>query len=392
MQPPSKDEIDAGLRKFKFASKTLPYRNRPLFEQGEMDYKRRLGARIAGALKACGPNDRNWPDMLSAAMRSKDNNIVPWQTLDSFRKWFTAKPDSARRLLRSMSDQRKSPVERMTIFSEGLSETKLPRLTQPGAQLALGSVLLMADDPENCPPTRTDVVKFAVEELGLEWGVSKASAADRYDCFLSILDCLIQESKLGPIVLQNRLEAQGIVWCRKSLWMEKNSSSEGDDIEIETPISEDVDIAQAERSLQALASTEREAVIAARRGQGRFRSALLTRWLLGCAVTNCTYHAVLRASHLKPWRICNNAERLSPDNGILLTPALDTLLDQYLISFAPSGRILVSKSLKSDDLAKLGVTTEMRLRKVIATMEPFLKHHRAEFQRMEQKVQQHTRS
>lgn len=45
--------------------------------------------------------------------------------------------------------------------------------------------------------------------------------------------------------------------------------------------------------------TEKKAVIAARRGQGRFRKALDEAWG-GCAVTGCVNRALLRASHIKP--------------------------------------------------------------------------------------------
>lgn len=79
-------------------------------------------------------------------------------------------------------------------------------------------------------------------------------------------------------------------------------------------VEEDVDAISRDVSLSA---TTRRALIDARRGQGRFRSELDDYWGHACAVTNCKVRAVLRASHIKPWRLASNAERLDPANGIL---------------------------------------------------------------------------
>jgi len=375
MELPSTKAISKALVASKFASRVIPHRDHPSFEEGEMNYKRRVARKLAEALKACDRNTRGWPDLLAAAIRTKENNIVPWQPVDSFRTWLLEHSTSARRVLTAVNNQSKSPVERMALFSQGMKASGVPRLAQPGAQLVLGSIILMAGDPEHCPPTRTDVVEFAVNELGLEWSVTRATASERYGCFLRILDGLIQHSQNGPSVIDNRLEAQGVVWCERSGWMEEMDA---------TPehLDAEADIAAAEKSLKRLTATEHEAVVLARRGQGRFRRSLLTRWL-SCAVTNCSQPEILRASHLKPWRDSSNTERLAPGNGLLLTPALDALLDAFLISFSASGRILISKTLSTDDRLALGLNSQMTLRKIFPDMVPFLRHHRNEFQRSE---------
>lgn len=55
---------------------------------------------------------------------------------------------------------------------------------------------------------------------------------------------------------------------------------------------------------------------------------------------------VLGASHIKPWRLCTDAERLDPKNGLLLMAHIDALLDRGLISFASGGNLLVANSLR----------------------------------------------
>ena len=64
--------------------------------------------------------------------------------------------------------------------------------------------------------------------------------------------------------------------------------------------------------LSASAPTERDALIRSRIGQGRFRYDLLEMWEGRCCITGLDIDALLRASHIKPWRDSNNAERLDP--------------------------------------------------------------------------------
>ena len=78
---------------------------------------------------------------------------------------------------------------------------------------------------------------------------------------------------------------------------------------------------------QDIGETEKERLIAARLGQGKFRSDLLNRWQNSCAVTGSTTLAAIRASHCKPWRLATNAERLDSANGLPLVATLDALFD-----------------------------------------------------------------
>jgi hypothetical protein len=103
-------------------------------------------------------------------------------------------------------------------------------------------------------------------------------------------------------------------------------------------------------------ATVKEALVQARIGQGKFRSALLTRWGNSCAVTASTTNDAIRASHIKPWRTSTNDERLDPANGLPLTASLDALFDAGLISFDDSGRMLVSSKLSPQERAIFGIS------------------------------------
>ena len=135
------------------------------------------------------------------------------------------------------------------------------------------------------------------------------------------------------------------------------------------------DIASHEGDFGNLQETERIALRKSRVGQGVFRERVIELWG-GCSVTGLSEHSLLRASHVKPWRKCSNAERLDPLNGLLLHPALDHLFDSGWIAFDPQGKIQISGSLSAPHLVILGVDPGMALRKVPRGAGDYLSFHR----------------
>jgi putative restriction endonuclease len=109
-----------------------------------------------------------------------------------------------------------------------------------------------------------------------------------------------------------------------------------------------------------IADTERDALVKARRGQGRFREAVRSIER-ACRVTKVDRMEHLIASHIKPWRDCSNDERLDGENGFLLTPTVDHLFDKGFISFERDGRLIISPVADPPSLAKMGVRPEAKL-------------------------------
>ena len=105
-----------------------------------------------------------------------------------------------------------------------------------------------------------------------------------------------------------------------------------------------------------LKETERDAVVKSRIGQGLFRKELIKKYNSSCVITGINEKKLLIASHVKPWAVCTNAERLSVENGLLLSPTFDKLFDCGLISFADSGRILISSQLSAEVISKLHIS------------------------------------
>lgn len=122
--------------------------------------------------------------------------------------------------------------------------------------------------------------------------------------------------------------------------------------------------------------TERQQLIAARIGQGKFRADLLKYWGQRCAVSNSGVPEVLIASHIKPWTLSTNEQRLDPYNGVLLAAHIDRLFDRGLISFSDQGELLSSKALPVPELARLGLTDQSRLRRIEPAHTVYLAEHR----------------
>jgi len=128
---------------------------------------------------------------------------------------------------------------------------------------------------------------------------------------------------------------------------------------------------------QKIRPTEKEALVSARMGQGAFRSDVLKRWGERCSVTGSTTREAIRASHIKPWRFSNNQERLDVNNGLPLVATLDALFDSGLISFDPSGRLLVSDHLNASEKQVLGLAERRQLqKKPSASTAAYLAYHR----------------
>jgi hypothetical protein len=155
-----------------------------------------------------------------------------------------------------------------------------------------------------------------------------------------------------------------------------NHSPQHRQVDLSPAVKAEADLESCKASYQNESPTEREAIIAARRGQGRFRDAVIQLWAGKCAVTKCRALPLLRASHIKPWRDSNNAERLNPYNGLLLTPNLDAAFDLGVVSFADNGRLLISPNINNDQAGLLGLKPNLKLICVFEESRPFLAIHR----------------
>jgi predicted restriction endonuclease len=131
------------------------------------------------------------------------------------------------------------------------------------------------------------------------------------------------------------------------------------------------------KRMQSVSATERDALVRQRLGQDLFREGLMALWAGRCAITGVDEPALLRASHAKPWKDANDAERLDVYNGLLLTAHLDAAFDQGLIAVEADGQVVASSRLSPTVLTVLGLAGQTPRVTLRPAHLPYLAWHRA---------------
>lgn len=123
-----------------------------------------------------------------------------------------------------------------------------------------------------------------------------------------------------------------------------------------------------------LTSTEKEIVIKARLVQGAFREKLIRYWR-GCAISRCPQVDLLIASHIKPWSLSTDEEKVDVFNGLLLLPHYDKLFDSGYMTFTPEGKVVYSELLSDDVRRILNLTNDLSLCHLEERHKQYLQYH-----------------
>ena len=123
--------------------------------------------------------------------------------------------------------------------------------------------------------------------------------------------------------------------------------------------------------------TERTAIIQSRVGQGTFRESLMDKYDGRCIMTGIDHPKLLVASHIKPWAVSTNEERLSVNNGLLLSATYDRLFDCGLITFDKTGRIYLSRFIGDENVKRLNLEADRQYDlRLDGCMGEYLEYHR----------------
>lgn len=137
---------------------------------------------------------------------------------------------------------------------------------------------------------------------------------------------------------------------------------------------------KAERALKGrtdIGPTFRQQLVKARRGQGIFKSNVLLNEKR-CRVTGVADPAFLIASHIKPWRLSSDEEKLDGCNGLVLAPHIDWMFDKGWISFSNDGALLTSPKLPGSIANSWGLNQAIAPEPFLAEQSAYLAFHRAE--------------
>lgn len=344
-------EDQSGIRFVSFASN--PYTEK---EEG-YKYEIYRAGREALAFQAWKPSDIGSGEVAEAvidAIQIENSNLVPWRS----RFGDAARPHHP------LFDAKNKKVDLRRI--EGCLY-KLYRDEQDGNSFEeligifgktypLLAYLFFLKDRSKYLPIAPTFFDRAFKHLGVQFKTSHRCSWENYSVFVELIGeirTMLAEALHAEVSL---LDAHSFTWM---LAAQMESAKK---------------LANVDEYLN-LSASEREAIVKARVGQGRFRQSLIEYWS-SCAVSGCLEASLLRASHIKPWAVASLQERLSLHNGLLLSPALDACFDAGYVTFDDEGKILISKELKADDARALGIHSEMRLQRIEPGHRQFLTFHR----------------
>lgn len=293
-------------------------------------------------------------DAVIGAIELPKNNLVSWQG----RYGKEARPQHP--LYEAKSQQNKlANIEAclFKLYHKEQDEKSFADLIEIfGKTYPLLAYLYFLKDRSKYLPIAPTFFDHAFEYLGADFKTSRRCSWENYTIYTGLireLKGMLTESLTSEVTL---LDAHSFAWMLSAQMRKKKK------------------LPNVQEYL-SLSSTEREAIVKARIGQGRFRQSLIGYWS-ACAVTGCKEIALLRASHIKPWAKSTLMERINLYNGLLLSPTLDACFDSGYISFDDDGNILISKRFKGGDVIALGIRNNMCLKKVDSEHKKYLKFHR----------------
>ena len=124
-----------------------------------------------------------------------------------------------------------------------------------------------------------------------------------------------------------------------------------------------------------LTGSEKEIVSKVRINQSYFRRIMLEKHGGKCCLCGVNNEDFLIASHIKPWSVSDENEKLNEFNGLLLCPNHDKLFDKGFISFDNNGNILISNKLDKTNRMFLNIGEQMKI-DVNADNIEFIEYHR----------------
>ncbi len=120
--------------------------------------------------------------------------------------------------------------------------------------------------------------------------------------------------------------------------------------------------------------------------QSKFKHNLMIKQKSKCVICGMEQKELLIGSHIKSSAESDVNEKIDHNNGLLLCCNHDKLFDKHLISFDDiTGKIMISRCLKQDDIKRLNLSDDFALDKALLTEErqKYLRIHNSKFKEEE---------
>lgn len=166
-------------------------------------------------------------------------------------------------------------------------------------------------------------------------------------------------------------DAQGQVFFYWKLFPDFNAMSDPLVFKYGKKANQNTSTAKKEEIDEAIAKTK------GRNGQDKYRRDLLDECPF-CPITLISDERLLIASHIKPWAMSNDQEKIDPHNGFILSPLYDKLFDNGLITFTDDKQVLISPWLTKRTVELIGIKTGQMFKQLPMTgRKKYLDFHRS---------------
>ncbi len=119
---------------------------------------------------------------------------------------------------------------------------------------------------------------------------------------------------------------------------------------------------------------EVERIVKSRKWQWEYRERLLHD-ISSCIITWVNDERLLIASHIKPWAIAEDHEKIDYLNWLTLSPTYDKLFDQWFITFTDSWIMHVSPYISPMNQKRLNLIDKQKFEFKITGREKYLEYH-----------------
>ena len=184
-----------------------------LINSGDLDrwdisYKKEIARNVATVREKVLRNEDDWVLFLKMALRPK--NPIHEVPLEKLNQWCSRHTATAREALQAIWKEGDLTVsERIRAFSEKFPESEI---NGTATRTTIASALLMGLDVSSYPPFATTVFENAYRRTAYELPEVGTDEAASYDHALGFLDRLIVEARAHGVHMDDRLDAQSVVW------------------------------------------------------------------------------------------------------------------------------------------------------------------------------------
>lgn len=178
----------------------------------ERDYKRVFAKGAKVARQQLMEGQQQWFETLRREISK--TNLVNQYFMMALIKASNEKPDELRTAVLNFWVDPVSPAK-LDKLEQDLRALNSERLSA-GGTIGFGALLLMAVSPTEYVPFRARRAAEFIRLLGREPLKSSAAASARYEQFLDALDELVEHTRSAGLPIQDRLDAQGLMWTLTS--------------------------------------------------------------------------------------------------------------------------------------------------------------------------------